>query len=81
MTVISKFEVVPTRCVEYAHPWTDSCFNASAGLLIASSLDSFRIYSAVYIVSKPSVKLQVTLLILILALPADAWSFPKIQRH
>lgn len=51
MTVVSKFEMVPTTCIEYVHPWVDSCVNGSAGLLVVSALDSFRIYSAVYIVS------------------------------
>lgn len=30
--------------------WTDSCFNATAGLLVVSALDSFRIYTVVYVV-------------------------------
>ncbi|KAL7016008.1 hypothetical protein ACKWTF_016772 [Chironomus riparius] len=51
MTVISKFQSVPTTCIEYVHPWTDSCWNGSAGLLIVSSLDSFRIYTLVYVLS------------------------------
>jgi hypothetical protein len=51
MVAMSKFQMVPTSCVEYVHPWTDSCWNGSAGLLMVSSLDSFRIYTVVYVVS------------------------------
>lgn len=46
----SKFSSVNTSCIEYVHPWTDSCYNATAGLLVVSALDSFRIYSIVYVV-------------------------------
>ena len=51
MQTLSKFELVPTSCIEYVHPWTDSCWNATAGLLVQSSLESFRIYTVVYVVS------------------------------
>ncbi|KAG5679152.1 hypothetical protein PVAND_008743 [Polypedilum vanderplanki] len=51
MVVMSKFQMVPTTCIEYVHPWTDSCWNGSAGLLMVSSLDSFRIYTVVYVLS------------------------------
>lgn len=50
MTIQSKLLTVPTTCIEYVHPWTDSCFNATAGLLVVSALDSFRIYTIVYVV-------------------------------
>ncbi|CRK95256.1 CLUMA_CG008687, isoform A [Clunio marinus] len=47
----SKLTNIPTTCIEYVHPWTDSCINATAGLLIVSALDSFRIYTIVYVAS------------------------------
>ena len=50
MQTLSKMELVPTSCIEYVHPWTDSCWNATAGLLVQSSLESFRIYTVVYVV-------------------------------
>lgn len=51
MQTLSKFQQVPTGCIEYVHPWTDSCWNATAGLLLVSAADSFRIYFVVYMVS------------------------------
>lgn len=47
----SKLLGVKTSCIEYVHPWTDSCVNATAGLLVVSALDSFRLYTIVYVVS------------------------------
>lgn len=47
----SKLTNVTTSCIEYVHPWTDSCVNATAGLLVVSALDSFRLYSIVYVVN------------------------------
>lgn len=46
----SKLLPVKTSCIEYVHPWTDSCYNATAGLLVVSALDSFRLYTIVYVV-------------------------------
>uniref|UniRef100_A0A1B0DIJ7 Transmembrane protein 135 N-terminal domain-containing protein n=1 Tax=Phlebotomus papatasi TaxID=29031 RepID=A0A1B0DIJ7_PHLPP len=51
MTHISKLAGIPTTCVEYMHPWTDHCVNATAGLLLQACKESFRIYSAVYLLS------------------------------
>lgn len=48
----SKLLPVKTSCIEYVHPWTDSCYNATAGLLVVSALDSFRLYTIVYVVSR-----------------------------
>lgn len=50
-TVQSKLSPITTTCIEYVHPWTDSCSVATAGLIIQSALDSLRIYSAVYTLS------------------------------
>lgn len=38
--------------MEHVHPWTHSCTTASAGLLFQAVPESFRIYSAVYLVSR-----------------------------
>lgn len=46
----SKLLTVPTTCIEYVHPWTDSCINANAGVVYVATLDSFKIYTAVYVV-------------------------------
>lgn len=48
----SKLLPVKTSCIEYVHPWTDSCYNATAGLLVVSALDSFRLYTIVYVVNR-----------------------------
>lgn len=47
----SKLVPITTSCIEYVHPWTDSCWNSTAGLLIHASQHSLRIYSAVYLLS------------------------------
>jgi hypothetical protein len=49
--VQSKFLPISTTCIEYVHPWTDSCWNGTAGLLVQGAQESFRIYSVVYLVS------------------------------
>lgn len=51
MTTLSKFSTIPTTCQSYVHPWTNSCWNATAGLLMAATIESFRIYSIVYTLS------------------------------
>lgn len=52
MSVQSKLATIPTSCIEYVHPWTESCTIATAGLVLQAMQDSFRIYTAVYTVSK-----------------------------
>lgn len=49
--VYSKLTGVTASCVEYVHPWTESCVDATAGLLVCSAIDSFRIYAVVYLIS------------------------------
>lgn len=51
MQVLSKFSSVPVTCLEYVHPWTPSCSVASAEFLVVALQDSFRIYTAVYMLS------------------------------
>ncbi|XP_059613346.1 transmembrane protein 135-like [Phlebotomus argentipes] len=51
MTHMSKLAGIPSTCIEYMHPWTDHCVNATAGLLLQSCKESLRIYSAVYLLS------------------------------
>lgn len=46
--VISKLAPINASCIEYVHPWTKSCMDASAGLYLYSIYDSLRIYSTVY---------------------------------
>lgn len=55
MTVLSKIPVpttgtIPTTCVEYVHPWTNSCLQAVCGLYLYAIFDSLRIYGTVYMV-------------------------------
>jgi hypothetical protein len=49
--VQSKLMPITTTCIEYVHPWSNSCSIATAELLVVSAQDSFRIYSVVYLVS------------------------------
>jgi len=51
MVIFSKFKTIPTPCVEYVHPWTESCSTAVTGLGIHALEESFRIYVTVYMVS------------------------------
>ncbi|XP_058064917.1 transmembrane protein 135-like [Anopheles bellator] len=48
MQVLSKMSSVPVTCVEYAHPWTNSCSVATAELMIVGLQYCLRIYAAVY---------------------------------
>lgn len=50
--VLSKLAPISVSCMEHVHPWTHSCTTASAGLLFQAVPESFRIYSAVYLVSR-----------------------------
>lgn len=51
-----------TTCQAYVHPWTSSCYTASAALLLHALQASFRLYCTVYILAllmkghKPSKK-------------------------
>lgn len=50
--VLSKFQPVTsfisTSCVEFYHPWTDSCIEALFGVYIYCIFDSLKIYGTVY---------------------------------
>nr|XP_018901993.1 PREDICTED: transmembrane protein 135-like [Bemisia tabaci] len=48
MIVHSKFVTIPHTCVEYVHPWTNSCAAASTGLLLAAIPEALRIYITAY---------------------------------
>lgn len=37
-------------CIDFVHPWTESCISATAGLGLHSLQESLRIYTTVYIV-------------------------------
>lgn len=47
---LSKFSF-DAPCMDYAHPWTDSCVSATTGLGLHSLQESFRIYATVYIIA------------------------------
>ncbi|KAI5755853.1 hypothetical protein M8J77_020131 [Diaphorina citri] len=49
--VQSKFQTFPHTCVEYVHPYSQSCSAASAGLFISSIQQSFRIYVTAYLLA------------------------------
>ncbi|KAJ8668706.1 hypothetical protein QAD02_010369 [Eretmocerus hayati] len=47
---LSKF-LIHATCKEYAHPWTDSCINATTGLGLHAIQDCLRIYSTLYFIT------------------------------
>lgn len=53
MAVLSvpEFIKIDTTCVEYVHPWTDSCRDATLGLLFHAFPHSLKTYITVYLVS------------------------------
>lgn len=51
MTIYSKMTPITSSCIEYVHPWQESCTIATAGLILQSAQYSLRTYSAVYVVS------------------------------
>uniref|UniRef100_A0A182NJB2 Transmembrane protein 135 N-terminal domain-containing protein n=1 Tax=Anopheles dirus TaxID=7168 RepID=A0A182NJB2_9DIPT len=51
MQVLSKMSPVPVTCLEYVHPWTQSCTVATAELMIVGVQYCLRIYAAVYALS------------------------------
>lgn len=59
--VQSKLTPIASTCIEYVHPWTDSCSIATAGLLLQAAQESFRIYSAVYTVRRLGISKKKTI--------------------
>ncbi|XP_013107337.2 transmembrane protein 135 [Stomoxys calcitrans] len=51
MTVQSKLATTLCTCKDFQHPWTDSCVNATAGLLLSATPYCLRVYSMVYVLS------------------------------
>ncbi|XP_046485269.1 transmembrane protein 135 isoform X1 [Neodiprion pinetum] len=47
---LSKFSISAT-CIDYVHPWTNSCVSATAGLGLHALQESLRIYTTVYLVT------------------------------
>lgn len=52
MAVFSRPVTIPTTCIEYVHPWCDSCCIATSELLVHAFFHSLRTYATVYLVSK-----------------------------
>ncbi|XP_025832025.1 transmembrane protein 135-like [Agrilus planipennis] len=46
--VLSKLATTKVSCIEYVHPWTNSCLEASCGVYLYSIMSSFKIYLTVY---------------------------------
>lgn len=46
--ILSKCQTIDTTCIEYVHPWNDSCIYASLSLLAPCIKESLRIYIAAY---------------------------------
>lgn len=68
MAVQSKLidGAIKCSCQEYIHPWTASCVNGAAGILLSSAPSSMRTYCIVYLVSHSKSNLFSTIEILIL---------------
>ena len=54
--IYSKFPLpvtgtIKTTCIDYVHPWTDSCLQGISGLYLYAIFDSLRVYGTVYVVS------------------------------
>ncbi|XP_029166358.1 transmembrane protein 135-like [Nylanderia fulva] len=47
---LSKLSI-DAACMDFAHPWTDSCVSATAGLGLHTLQESFKIYATVYIIA------------------------------
>lgn len=86
MVSFSKFQTVPTSCVQFVHPWTESCSAAITGIGIHALQESFRIYVTVYMLASimrgrvPSQKeIKQTLVGIIISsifLGTNAFAFP-----
>lgn len=48
--IIPVTSSIRTSCVDYVHPWTDSCLQAICGLYLYCMFDSLRVYGTVYVV-------------------------------
>ncbi|XP_074042806.1 transmembrane protein 135 isoform X1 [Leptinotarsa decemlineata] len=42
---------IQTTCVDYVHPWTDSCLQGICGLYLYCMFDSLRVYGTVYMLT------------------------------
>ncbi|KAJ8924714.1 hypothetical protein NQ315_000866 [Exocentrus adspersus] len=49
--IIPVTSSIPTSCVDYVHPWTDSCLQAICGLYLYCMFDSLRVYGTVYMLT------------------------------
>lgn len=51
MGVFSKYQTIESTCVEYVHPWTQSCADGSCSLFFHALQHSGRLYFTVYMLS------------------------------
>ncbi|XP_014253039.1 transmembrane protein 135-like [Cimex lectularius] len=49
--VLSKFQTIDTTCVEYVHPWNESCYQSALTLVRPCVKESLRIYVTAYLIS------------------------------
>ncbi|KAF5281582.1 hypothetical protein FQR65_LT14625 [Abscondita terminalis] len=49
--VQSKLLPIGATCSEFVHPWTNSCLEAIAGCYLCAFVDSFRLYTTVYLLA------------------------------
>ncbi|KAK3928012.1 Transmembrane protein 135 [Frankliniella fusca] len=51
MGVFSKYQTIDATCVDYVHPWTQSCADGSCSLFFHAVQHSGRLYFTVYMLS------------------------------
>ena len=54
MAVLSlpEYKTIETSCIEYVHPWNNSCTTATFELLVFAFFQSLKTYTTVYLVCK-----------------------------
>lgn len=58
MVLLSKFKPIDTTCIEYVHPWTNSCSDACADLTLQAFERTIKIYTVAYTVSMRYIVLE-----------------------
>lgn len=51
LSKIFNYTCSEASCIEYVHPWSDNCLQATAGLYLCALVDSLRIYGTVYLLT------------------------------
>jgi len=60
-------------CIDFVHPWTDSCISATVGLGLHSLQESLRIYTTVYIVRATRLRQSILLFLFVSTTGYPSW--------